>query len=104
MALATRETVSDRTNPLDTLHNTVAIIRHAIEGIVFTAVPSSLSSVTQLLSTVPLDVCDQLCAAAALVPAADICRGFSDEDRLLIDMVLAMYDNLRLDARPTRVG
>lgn len=93
MALATPDTLSD----LDALHDAVTKIRHAVEGLVFTASPSSLGSVTQLLSIVPIDVCEQLCAAAARVSPADVRRTFPTEDRLLIDMVLAMYDDLRAD-------
>ncbi|QEL15651.1 hypothetical protein [Limnoglobus roseus] len=100
MALATRETVSDRATPLDVLHDMVGKFRQAVEGLVFTNSPSSLSSVTQLLSIVPLDVCEKLCAAAAVVSPGEIRRSFPNEDRLLIDMVLAMYDNLRVDAGP----
>jgi hypothetical protein len=104
MALATRDTVSDTATALDTLHDAVAKIRHAVEGLVFTPAPSSLASVTQLLSIVPIDVCDQLCVAAAQVTPADIQQSFPAEDCLLIDMVLAMYDDLRTDARAPRGG
>lgn len=103
MALAERETLSDLAIPAEVLKDAVGKIRAAVEGVVFTQLPASLSSVTQLLSVVPLDVCDRLCAAAAAVAAEDL-RRFPAEDRLLIEMVQAMYDNLRLDAGAARGG
>lgn len=104
MALVARETLSDLVIPVESLHEAVGKIRHAVEGLVFTQLPASLSSVTQLLSIVPLDVCDKLCAAAAAIPPEELTRLFSAEDRLLIEMVQAMYDNLRLDVGAARGG
>lgn len=99
MSSDTRETLSDLASPLEQLQDLLLQIRTNVEGLVFTPSPSSPDSVTRLLSAVPLNVCEKLSAAWAVAidqfPAEDRARWFTAEDRLLLDMILAMYDDRR---------
>ena len=99
MSSDTRETLSDLLNPIEYLRDILVGVRASVEGIIFTTAPSTPESVTQLLSAVPLAVCEKLsCGWAGVrehVPANEIEQWFTSEDRLLLDMVLAMYDDRR---------
>jgi hypothetical protein len=99
MSSDTRDTLSDLASPVEQLRDLLVQVRATVEGLVFTPSPSSPDSVARLLSAVPLAVCEKLSAAWAVVrdefPAEDRSTWFTAEDRLLLDMILAMYDDRR---------
>lgn len=99
MSSDTRETLSDLASPVEQLRDLLVQVRATVEGLVFTPSPSAPDSVARLLSAVPLNVCQRLSSAWASVldqfPAEYRARWFTAEDRLLLDMILAMYDDRR---------
>jgi hypothetical protein len=74
-------------------------VREVVDPIIDLPPPHELSTITVMLSSVPLGVCLELCT---LWEAVQICHTndeldevVSTEDRMLIEMVQAMYDHRR---------
>lgn len=75
-------------------------VRESLEEAIFATQSPPLSSLTNLLSSVSTELCDQLgeiwTEFSSSAPEQEISRHFSQEDRLLLDLILSLSDDRRV--------
>jgi hypothetical protein len=95
MTLATPQSSTRNPSALEIrIRALIAEVRDSVSGYVFDARPASLSSVTELLAIAPVLPCRQLVEEwrALGAKATTISNRLPHEDRLLLELVLGMYD------------
>jgi hypothetical protein len=84
---------------LERLPRILHTIRTIIDPMVFAPPPADLESISSLLGSVPLAMCSELCTTWEAVQICHTPEELDDvvsaEDRMVIEMVQALYDHNR---------
>lgn len=82
------------------IHELMVPLRQSVEDAIFTSHSPPLSSLTNLLSSVSTELCDQIgeiwSELSSSAPEQELSQHFSQEDRLLLDLIISLSDDRRI--------